>query len=80
MNEVYQYPNNHVIAARITAENPDEGFKPTSGRIERVKFQSTPRVWGYFSVGPFYLMSGVMMKICTDVDNVIVTFLLLNLP
>ena len=47
----YIYPEKHVIAARITAENPDEGFKPTSGRIERVKFQSTPRVWGYFSVG-----------------------------
>ena len=26
----------HVIAARITAENPDEGFKPTSGKIERI--------------------------------------------
>ena len=47
----YVYPTRHVIAARITAENPDEGFKPTSGKIERVKFQSTPRVWGYFSVG-----------------------------
>ena len=47
----YVYPDKHVIAARITAENPDEGFKPTSGRIERVKFQSSPRVWGYFSVG-----------------------------
>ena len=51
LNDDYIYPNNHVIAARITAENPDEGFKPTSGRIERVKFQSTPKVWGYFSVG-----------------------------
>jgi acetyl-CoA carboxylase/biotin carboxylase 1 len=50
-NERYRKINNHVIAARITAENPDEGFKPTSGRIERVKFQSTPKVWGYFSVG-----------------------------
>jgi len=47
----YVYPDRHVIAARITAENPDEGFKPTSGKIERVKFQSTNRVWGYFSVG-----------------------------
>ena len=47
----YVYPKKHIIAARITAENPDEGFKPTSGRIERVKFQSTPHVWGYFSVG-----------------------------
>ena len=51
MKEDYVYPQRHVIAARITAENPDEGFKPTSGKIERVKFQSTPRVWGYFSVG-----------------------------
>jgi acetyl-CoA carboxylase/biotin carboxylase 1 len=50
-NDMYKYPQKHVVAARITAENPDEGFKPTSGRIERVKFQSTPRVWGYFSVG-----------------------------
>ena len=40
----------HVIAARITAENPDEGFKPTSGKIERINFQSSTKVWGYFSV------------------------------
>ena len=51
LEDRYVYPTKHVIAARITAENPDEGFKPTSGRIERVKFQSTPKVWGYFSVG-----------------------------
>jgi biotin carboxylase len=24
-------PSGHVISARITSENPDEGFKPTSG-------------------------------------------------
>ena len=40
----------HVIAARITTENPDEGFKPTSGSSECIKFQSTSNVWGYFSV------------------------------
>ena len=40
----------HVIAARITAENPDEGFKPTSGKIDRISFQSNTQVWGYFSV------------------------------
>jgi len=50
-NDEYIPITNHVIAARITAENPDEGFKPTSGRIERVRFQSSPNVWGYFSVG-----------------------------
>ena len=51
LTEDYKPIDSHVIAARITAENPDEGFKPTSGTIERIKFQSTSNVWGYFSVG-----------------------------
>ena len=51
LTERYPDVDSHVIAARITAENPDEGFKPTSGSIERIKFQSTPNVWGYFCVG-----------------------------
>merc|ERR1719473_578455 len=48
-----QYPpvTTHVCAARITAENPDDAFRPTSGKIERVKFQSATNLWGYFSVG-----------------------------
>lgn len=41
--------NGHVIAARITAENPDEGFQPTSGSISELSFRNTPNVWGYFS-------------------------------
>lgn len=51
LEEDYKKIDTHIIAARITAENPDEGFKPTSGSIERIKFQSTSDVWGYFSVG-----------------------------
>ncbi|CAK0799153.1 unnamed protein product, partial [Prorocentrum cordatum] len=51
LEENYVYPKTHVIAARITAENPDDGFKPTSGKIERIKFQSSVNCWGYFSVG-----------------------------
>ncbi len=51
LEEDYDPIKTHVIAARITAENPDEGFKPTSGSIERIKFQSTSDCWGYFSVG-----------------------------
>ena len=39
----YKPVDNHVIAARITAENPDEGFKPTSGSIERVGSRARPR-------------------------------------
>jgi len=41
----------HCCASRITAENPDEGFKPTSGKIHSVRFQSSGDCWGYFSCG-----------------------------
>jgi acetyl-CoA carboxylase/biotin carboxylase 1 len=40
----------HVVACRITAENPDQGFQPTSGAIHELNFRSTRNVWGYFSV------------------------------
>lgn len=49
--EDYPPITSHVLASRITAENPDEGFKPTSGKIHSVRFQSLESVWGYFSVG-----------------------------
>lgn len=32
LEDRYVYPDRHVIASRITAENPDDGFKPTSGK------------------------------------------------
>jgi acetyl-CoA carboxylase/biotin carboxylase 1 len=35
---------------RITAENPDAGFKPSSGSIQELNFRSGTNVWGYFSV------------------------------
>lgn len=44
-------PRGHMIAVRITAENTDDGFKPTSGKILELNFRSNPDVWGYFSVG-----------------------------
>lgn len=43
-------PWGHVIAARITSENPDEGFKPSSGTVQELNFRSSKNVWGYFSV------------------------------
>lgn len=39
----------HVVAARITAENPEEGFQPTSGNISELVFRNMVNVWGYFS-------------------------------
>ena len=43
-------PAGHVIATRITAENPDEGFKPSGGNMQELNFRSSKNVWGYFSV------------------------------
>ncbi|POW05114.1 hypothetical protein PSHT_10947 [Puccinia striiformis] len=44
-------PKGHVVAVRITAENPDAGFKPSSGTLQELNFRSSTNVWGYFSVG-----------------------------
>ncbi|KXS21117.1 hypothetical protein M427DRAFT_93711 [Gonapodya prolifera JEL478] len=43
-------PKGHVIACRITAENPEAGFKPNSGKVSELNFRSSTNVWGYFSV------------------------------
>lgn len=43
-------PKCHVIAARITAENPDDGFQPNSGTVKALNFISNENVWGYFSI------------------------------
>ncbi|ESP03134.1 hypothetical protein LOTGIDRAFT_199489 [Lottia gigantea] len=48
--QVKPVPKGHVIAARITSENPDEGFKPSSGTVQELNFRSNKNVWGYFSV------------------------------
>ena len=44
-------PAGHVIACRITAENPDTGFKPGLGAFAELTFRASPATWGYFSVG-----------------------------
>lgn len=38
--KVRNRPWGHVIAARITSENPDEGFKPSSGTVQELNFKS----------------------------------------
>jgi acetyl-CoA carboxylase/biotin carboxylase 1 len=43
-------PKGHVVACRITGENPDAGFKPSSGALTELNFRSNSNVWGYFSV------------------------------
>eukprot|EP00897_Mesotaenium_endlicherianum_P010369 jgi/Mesen1/9360/ME000061S08809 len=43
-------PKGHVVAVRVTSEDPDDGFKPTSGRVQELSFRSKPDVWAYFSI------------------------------
>ncbi|RHZ65150.1 hypothetical protein Glove_319g76 [Diversispora epigaea] len=42
-------PKGHVIAVRITAENPDTGFKPSSGLMHELNFRNSTNVWDYQS-------------------------------
>lgn len=44
-------PKGHCTACRITSEDPNEGFKPSSGSLHELNFRSSSNVWGYFSVG-----------------------------
>jgi acetyl-CoA carboxylase/biotin carboxylase 2 len=44
-------PLGHCMAGRVTAEDPEAGFKPTSGAIHELHFRSLPGVTGNFSVG-----------------------------
>lgn len=41
----------HVMTARVTAEDAEKSFQPTSGDIQELSFESSPNVWAYFSVG-----------------------------
>ncbi|XP_072977660.1 acetyl-CoA carboxylase 1-like isoform X1 [Typha angustifolia] len=43
-------PKGHCVAVRVTCEDPDDGFKPTSGKVQELSFKSKPNVWAYFSV------------------------------
>ncbi|PLW11494.1 hypothetical protein PCANC_26051 [Puccinia coronata f. sp. avenae] len=37
-------PKGHVVAVRIIAENPDAGFKPSSGTLQELKFRSSTNI------------------------------------
>ena len=39
LEDDYVYPDRHAIAARITAENPDDGLGHAGGQSNRIKFQ-----------------------------------------
>ncbi|XP_060973718.1 acetyl-CoA carboxylase 1-like isoform X1 [Cannabis sativa] len=43
-------PKGHCVAVRVTSEDPDDGFKPTSGKVQELSFKSKPNVWAYFSI------------------------------
>ncbi|KAL5076319.1 hypothetical protein RYX36_015303 [Vicia faba] len=43
-------PKGHCVAVRVTSEDPDDGFKPTGGKVQELSFKSKPNVWAYFSI------------------------------
>ncbi|XP_031498417.1 acetyl-CoA carboxylase 1-like isoform X2 [Nymphaea colorata] len=43
-------PKGHCVAVRVTSEDPDDGFKPTSGKVQELTFKGKPNVWAYFSI------------------------------
>lgn len=46
-------PRGHVIACRITAEDPDTGFRPNIGALHELHLRTSPSTWGYFSVSSY---------------------------
>lgn len=40
----------HAIAARITSEDPDDSFRPSTGKLTELNFRSSQDAWAYFSV------------------------------
>ncbi|EGT40685.1 CBN-POD-2 protein [Caenorhabditis brenneri] len=40
----------HAIAARITSEDPDDSFRPSTGQVKELNFRSSQDAWAYFSV------------------------------
>uniref|UniRef100_A0A7S1LQM5 Acetyl-CoA carboxylase n=1 Tax=Neobodo designis TaxID=312471 RepID=A0A7S1LQM5_NEODS len=40
----------HAIAVRVTAEDTENGFRPTCGSVDDISFRDSRDCWGYFSV------------------------------
>uniref|UniRef100_A0A1I7T0B6 acetyl-CoA carboxylase n=1 Tax=Caenorhabditis tropicalis TaxID=1561998 RepID=A0A1I7T0B6_9PELO len=40
----------HCMAARVTCEDPNDRFLPSTGTVKSLKFNSTSKAWAYFSL------------------------------
>ena len=49
-------PLGHCVAGRITAEDPDSGFKPTTGMIHELHFRKPHETWFYKITGDSCLL------------------------
>ena len=52
-------PKGHCVAVRVTSEDPDDGFKPTSGKVQ-VSYQYSPAVSWVLS--PHYIFFVVLWR------------------
>jgi biotin carboxylase len=56
-------PKGHVVAVRITAENPDAGFKPSSGFLQELNFRSSMNVWQMLSYEEHLIQTEAILKV-----------------
>lgn len=40
----------HCIAARITSEDPEDFFRPSTGSLKKLESKASQDVWAYFSI------------------------------
>ena len=51
LNQIETPQKIHIMATRINAENPYDGFQPSCGKIDTIEFVTVPNSWAYFSIG-----------------------------
>lgn len=50
-------PKGHCVAVRVTSEDPDDGFKPTSGKVQVREFLSAFHSYFFFSSSKLVLFN-----------------------
>lgn len=74
-------PKGHVVAVRVTSEDPDDGFKPTSGHVQVNLLAFLSLMAFIYSQGRYackVLVARLTRKITTEDNGLIEGFFFLN--
>lgn len=55
-------PKGHCVAVRVTSEDPDDGFKPTGGKVQ-VLWASD------FPVSFYFNFTKIFIALCEEIGN-----------